>query len=89
MNVSWVKPYRGPLPGQPVHRPGPVYVTEERGEEYEVSRMYKGKLQYLVHWKGYGEEECTWELQSNLQNAPEALREFIKKNPEAPQRLKM
>ncbi|KAG6325841.1 hypothetical protein ID866_13248 [Astraeus odoratus] len=85
VNVSRVKPYRGPLPGQPVHQPGPVHVTEERDEEYEVdhiidSRMYKGKLQYLVHWKGYRDEEHTWEPQSNLQNAPDALKEFVERN---------
>ena len=54
VNVSHVKPYLGPLPGQPVTRPGPVRVSEEHDEEYEVeyivaSRVHKGKLQYLVH----------------------------------------
>ncbi|KIO00480.1 hypothetical protein M404DRAFT_71456, partial [Pisolithus tinctorius Marx 270] len=35
VNVSWVKPYRGPLEGQTVTRPGPV-VGHEGDEEFEV-----------------------------------------------------
>ena len=56
MNVSRVKPYLGPLPSQPVSRPGPIQVSEECDEEYEVdyivaSHIYRRQLQYLVHWK--------------------------------------
>ena len=94
INVSQVKPYLGALPGQPTLRPGPVHVTEERDEEYEVerivdSRLYKGQFQYLVHWKGYGDEECTWEPAAHLKNSPELVAEFRKKNPSAPRKLRM
>ncbi|KIM57253.1 hypothetical protein SCLCIDRAFT_130954, partial [Scleroderma citrinum Foug A] len=70
VNVSHVKPYLRPLPRQPVSQPGPVQVSEEHDEEYEVdyivaSRIYRCQLQYLVHWKGYEEHECTWEPASN------------------------
>ena len=79
VNVLRVKPYLGPLPGQPIPRPGPIHVTEDRDEEYEVdsiidSRIYKGKLQYLVHWKGYDDSERTWEPVSNLKNSPEIVK---------------
>ena len=37
VNVSRVKPYLGPLPGQPVSQPGPVQVFEEHNEEYKVA----------------------------------------------------
>ena len=62
VNVSCVKPYLGPLPGQPVSQPSPIQVSEERNEEYEVdyivaSHIYRCQLQYLVHWKGYEEHE--------------------------------
>ena len=94
MNISWVKPYLGPLPGQPVSRPGPIHVTEDRNKEYEVdtiidSRIYKGKLQYLVHWKGYNESERTWEPVSNLCNSPEIVEQFHISHPSAPRRLRM
>ena len=89
VNISRVKPYLGPLPGQPVSRPGPIHVTEDRDEEYEVdtiidSRIYTGKLQYLVHWKGYEESERTWEPASNLKNSPEIVEQFHKSHPSAP-----
>ena len=81
VNVSHVKPYLGPLPEQPVSRPGLVHVSEEHDEEYEVeyivaSHVYKEKLQYLVHWKGYKEHERTWEPSPNLKNAPLVVEHF-------------
>ena len=94
VNISRVKPYLGPLPGQPVSCPGPIHVTEDCDEGYEVdaivdSRIYKGKLQYLVHWKGYDESERTWEPVSNLKNSPEIVEQFHKSHPSAPRRLQM
>ncbi|KIM61163.1 hypothetical protein SCLCIDRAFT_92730, partial [Scleroderma citrinum Foug A] len=67
VNVSRVKPYLGPLPGQPVSRPGPVQVSKECDEEYEVdyivaSHIYRCQLQYLVHWKGYEEHNAPRKL---------------------------
>ena len=94
VNISRVKPYLGPLTGQPVSRPGPIHVTEDRDEEYEVdaiidSRIYKGKLQYLVHWKGYDESERTWEPVANLRNSLEIVEHFHASHPSAPRRLRM
>ena len=62
VNVSCVKPYLGPPPGQPVTQPGLIHVSEEHDEEYEVdyimaSCIYRQQLQYLVHWKGYEEHK--------------------------------
>ena len=39
-------------------------------------------MEYLVHWKGYGPQERTWEPLENLANAQEILAEFIRQNPE-------
>ncbi|EGN93813.1 hypothetical protein SERLA73DRAFT_38523, partial [Serpula lacrymans var. lacrymans S7.3] len=66
VNISRVKPYKGPLPGQRVDRPGPVVVTQEGEEELKVgqvvdARLKRGKLEFLVLWKGYGDENRTWE----------------------------
>ena len=94
VNVSCVKPYLGPLPGQPMSRPGPIQVSEECNKEYKVdyivaSRIYRCQLQYLVCWKGYEEHEGTWEPASNVKNAPLVVEHFYKENPSAPWKLCM
>ena len=94
VNISRVKPYLGPLPGQPVSHPGSIHVTEDRDEEYKVdaiidSCIYKGKLQYLVHWKGYDESKRMWEPVSNLKNSPEIVEQFHSFHPFALCRLCM
>ena len=33
VNISWVKPYLGPMEGQTLYRPRPVHVTEDRDNE--------------------------------------------------------
>ena len=67
-------------------------VTEDRDEEYEVEGImdscWKGQhLEYLIHWKGYPEEERTWEPAGNLTHAKEAIAEFYQNMPQAPQKL--
>ena len=79
---------------QPVPRPGPIHVTEDHNEEYEVDviidlHIYKGKLQYLVHWKGYDESERTWKSVSNLKNSPEVVEQFHQSHPSTPWHLQM
>ena len=67
VNISRVKPYLGPLPGQPVSRPGLIHVTEDCDEEYKVnaiidSRIYKGKSNTwcigkdMMSLKGHGSQ---------------------------------
>ena len=94
VNILRVKPYLSPLPGQPVSHPEPIHVTENRDEEYKVAAIIdscisKGKLQYLVHWKGYDESKRTWEPVSNLKNSSEIVEQFHKSHPSAPCRLRM
>ena len=50
-------------------------MSEKKNEEnfYEVEkilnrRKVRGKFQYLIKWKGYSMNECTWEPLSNLEN---------------------
>ncbi|KIO00188.1 hypothetical protein M404DRAFT_78228, partial [Pisolithus tinctorius Marx 270] len=74
VNVSQVKPYLGALDGQPVNRPGLQRVTDEGDIKYEVeyvvdSCLKQGALQFLMHWRGYPEEDCTWEPASTLKNS--------------------
>ena len=66
--------------------PPPVMIEGEK--EYKVeeiidSRKRRGKLEYLVQWKGYTAEERTWEPAANVQNAPEKIDEYRKKYPDA------
>ena len=89
VNISHVKPYRDHLPGQPVSAPGPSIVTEDRDEEYEVKNIvdsqYKGKcLEYLVHWRGWSDTDCTWEPLSHLGHAADVIRNFHASHPSAP-----
>jgi transposase InsO family protein len=86
VNISRVRPYKEPLEGQTSIRPGPVKVTEDREIEYEVDHIVnvrkKGQhMEYLVHWKGYTEEDRTWEPKGNLGNAKIALDLFHERNP--------
>merc|ERR1711915_806995 len=59
----------------------------ESEEEYEVERIIdkrtrKGKLEYLVKWKGWDlPEHNTWEAIDHL-NCEEMIEEYEKKNPD-------
>ena len=69
-----------PLPPEPaaVRRPPPP--QEQAGGVYVVERLLarrdgpRGGMQYLVRWEGYGEEDDSWEDESNINEA--ALRDF-------------
>ena len=94
VNISRVKPYKERLPGQPLQKPGPVTVTEDRDVEYEVDYIvdshWKGRrLEYLVHWSGFSEENCTWEPETQLDNACDVIIDFHRANPSAPRKLRM
>jgi hypothetical protein len=92
VNISRVRPYKEPLEGQTSIRPGPVKVTEEREIKYEVDHIVnvrkKGQhMDYLVHWKGYTEEDCTWDPKGNQGNAKAALDLFHDRNPQVNLRM--
>ena len=44
VNVSWVKPYLGPMEGQTPYHPGPVHMTEDRDNEWEVDHIVDSHL---------------------------------------------
>ncbi|XP_041419736.1 uncharacterized protein LOC121393946 [Xenopus laevis] len=69
------------------HSP-PAPVTIEGVEEFEVeaildSRYRRGRLQYLIQWKGFPPEENSWEPVSNL-HAPQLIELFHRSHPNRP-----
>ena len=72
--------------GQQVSRPPPI--IEDGEEEYEIESIIKarrtgrgcGKLQYLIHWKGYSYIDNSWVDHKDL-HAPDLLKEFYLQNP--------
>jgi hypothetical protein len=45
-------------------------------EEIRGKRIHRGKVQYLVKWVGYGEEDNTWEPVEHLVNSETAVNEY-------------
>jgi hypothetical protein len=92
LSLTRVKPYHTPiLPGQTVPPPPPVEIEGEKEyvvDEVRDSRLRQGNLEYLVKWRGYGEEENTWEPASNLVHADHAVKDFHRHHPSVPRRLR-
>ena len=88
-NESLLTPFRPPkFPSQ--QKPPPPPPIQVQGDlRYEVdfirdSQLRQGKVQYLVHWKGYPREEETWEPVSNITDAKAAVNDFHCAHPNAP-----
>jgi len=73
----------------------PLPVIGEAGEdeaEWEVekiigARKYKGRVEYLVKWLGYGEHEASWIQEEDLEHAQETIADWRNDNPEEHERL--
>jgi len=57
----------------------PVIINEEK--EYEVEEVWKHRtrgwrMQYLVHWKGYGNEHDKWIAESGLLHAKQVIEDY-------------
>jgi hypothetical protein len=73
-------------------RPPPDPVLVDGEEEYEVeavinSRLFRGRLQYLVQWKGYSYEHNSWEDAKDV-HSPELVAEFYSTHPGAPRQIR-
>jgi hypothetical protein len=85
-------PERIPRPEDELEAPDPELVTNKNYAtlvlEYEVDKILAArlagrwrKLQYRVRWKGYSEDEDTWEKAEDLENAQEAITDFYLQHP--------
>ena len=83
-HCSLLKPHvENTFPGR--HPPPPPPVRLQDQEEYTVakilnSRFHRGRLQYLVGWKGYSPEDNSWEPEENV-HAPRLVKAFHQRHP--------
>ena len=80
INVSHLRPYKPPTilgqqttPQPPIEIEGePEYIVEEILD----SRPHRNKLEFLVKWEGYTDENNSWEPDANCRDAPCAIHNF-------------
>jgi len=59
--------------------PPPMIINEK--EEYEVEEVRKHRkqgrrTQYLIYWKGYGDEHNQWIAESGLPHAKDVIKDY-------------
>ena len=64
-SVTLLRPYSTDTIAECIQQDPPPPVIKDGVKEYEVehildSQVFRNKLEYLVHWKGYGVEEEKW-----------------------------
>ena len=90
-HVSLLRPYQdGSTLRPPVPPPPPPEIIDDE-PEYEVEKILDSRinrrrnngLEYLVHWKGYGDEEDSWVPFTDMEHSKQIIEEFRRNNPEA------
>ena len=88
-NETLLVPYHPPsFPSQQAPPPPPPEVIDDH-IEYEVekildARMRRGKIQFLVKWKGYADLHNEWVPKENCANAQEEIDDFYTRFPNKP-----
>uniref|UniRef100_A0A8D0D4X3 Chromobox 1 n=1 Tax=Sander lucioperca TaxID=283035 RepID=A0A8D0D4X3_SANLU len=72
--------------------PPAAAAEEEEEEAYEVEqildhRVVKGRVEFLLKWKGFSDEDNTWEPQDNL-DGPDHIAEYMQKHKEKEEKKK-
>jgi hypothetical protein len=60
---------------------------EDEVEEVLNSQQRRGRLEYLVHWRGYDINKRTWGPSTNLANMPKRIQGFHRRYPDKPKPL--
>ncbi|MBW0531702.1 hypothetical protein O181_071417 [Austropuccinia psidii MF-1] len=89
-HISLLEPVKtSKIPNRHQEPPPPIIIKEE--EEWEVSqivdsKLERGKLWYLVGWKGFSQdsERSAWEPAGNLKNCLDLVKEFNSLYPDKP-----
>src|SRR5882724_6846635 len=90
--VTLLRPHNADTIAKCVQQDPPPPIVHNRVEEYEVecildTQVFRGRLEYLVHWKGYGIEEDEWRPSKDIKGSKWLVSEFHHRNPEAPQHI--
>ena len=80
--------HQGVFSSQEKPKPPPPDIIEQE-EEHKIEEIvefqkHHGNLEYLIYWQGYLQEEREWKKTSELRHAQDAIKEFHRKNSNAP-----
>ena len=79
-HVSLLRPYHH-RPGEAIANIAEPELAPDGSEVWEVEkilaeRKHKGEKQYLLHWKGYDEDNATWEWATNFEEMNDLIEEW-------------
>ena len=79
-HVSLIKPYLSnhtqPPPPPEVLDDTPEWTVEQVIALIIILRGRQKRIEYLIHWEGYGDEHNTWEPSANTTNAADLVQDY-------------